>query len=43
MEKYKIKNLLQKLNFSGIKWKEDKELRFAKRGEVYESIKNRMV
>lgn len=28
----------QKLNFSGIKWKEDKELGFAKRGEAYEPV-----
>ena len=28
----------QKLNFSGTRWKEDKELGFAKRGEAYESV-----
>jgi len=26
----------QKLNFSGIKWKEDKQMGFAKRGKAYE-------
>lgn len=33
----------QKLDFSGVKWKKDKELGYSKRREVNESIKNRVV
>ncbi len=33
----------QKLNFSGVKWKEDKELGFSGRRDVNEPIKNRVV
>ena len=28
----------QKLNFSGIKWKEDRQLGFAERGEAHEPV-----
>lgn len=30
----------KKVSFTGIKWKEDVELGYAKRGEDYESVKN---
>ncbi len=33
----------QKINFSGIIWKEDKELGYAERGEAHEQVKNRVV
>lgn len=33
----------QKINFTGIKWKEDKELGFAERRDVHEPVKDRVV
>ncbi|MDE6518225.1 MAG: hypothetical protein K2L18_10330 [Acetatifactor sp.] len=33
----------QKINFTGIKWKEDKELGFAERRDVHEPVEDRVV